>query len=73
MPPRDMGGNWKGVTWLGMNLWIHLYSLRGNLGFDEKVINGGVQRLFEAMQLVLSTRAILQVTSALLGMFREKI
>ena len=33
----------------------------------------GVQRLFEATQMVPSTRAILQVTSVFLGTFREKI
>ena len=33
----------------------------------------GVQELFEPMQMVPSTRPKLQVTSALLGMFREKI
>ena len=33
----------------------------------------GVQRLFEAIQMVPSTRTTLQVTSAFLGIFREKI
>ena len=33
----------------------------------------GVQRLFEARQMVPSTRATLQVTSPFLGTFREKI
>ena len=33
----------------------------------------GILRLFEAMKMVPSTRATLQVMSALLGMFREKV
>ena len=33
----------------------------------------GVYRLFEAIQMVPSTRPMLQVTSALPGTFREKI
>ena len=33
----------------------------------------GVKSLFEAIQMVPSTHATLQVTSAILGMFRKKI
>ena len=69
----DMGGHWKWVTWLGTNIWIPLRSFRSNFGFHEKWTNGGVQRLFEARQMVPNTRATLQVTLALLRMFREKI
>ena len=40
MPPRDMGGKWKGVMWLVMNMWMPLGSFRGNFGFHEKWTNG---------------------------------
>ena len=36
MHPRDMGGHWKEVMWLGTNMWMPLDSLRGNFGFHEK-------------------------------------
>ena len=36
MPPRDMGGNWKGVMWLGTNIWMLLRTFRENFGFHEK-------------------------------------
>ena len=36
IPPRDMGGHWKGVMWLRTNMWMHLRSFQGNLGFHEK-------------------------------------
>ena len=36
MPLRDMGGHWKGVMWLGTNMWMPLYSFRGNFWFHAK-------------------------------------
>ena len=36
MPPRDLGGHWKRVMWLGTNMWMPLCSFRGNFGFHEK-------------------------------------
>ena len=73
MPPRNMGGNWKGVMWLETNIWMCLRLFRGNFGFHEKMKKWGVQKLFETMQMVSSTCATSQVTSTFLGMFREKI
>ena len=35
MPPRDMGSHWKGVMWLGTNMWMFLYSFNGDLGIHE--------------------------------------
>ena len=40
MPRKDMGGHWKGVMWLGTNMWMLLRSFRGNFGFYEKSTNG---------------------------------
>ena len=71
--PWDTGGHLKWGIWLGTNIWMPLRSFRGNFGFHEKWTNRGVQSLFEERQMVQNTRATLQVTSALLGMFREKI
>ena len=39
MPPRDMGGYWKGVMWLGTNMWMPLRSFWGKFGFHEEWIN----------------------------------
>ena len=36
MPPRDMRAYWKGVMWLGTNMWMSLCSFRDNFGFHEK-------------------------------------
>ena len=36
MPPRDLGGHWKGVMWLGSNMWMPLRSFRGKFGLHEK-------------------------------------
>ena len=36
MPPRAIGGHWKGVMWLGINIWMSLRSFRGNFRFHEK-------------------------------------
>ena len=54
-------------------MWMPLGSFRGNFGFNEKWTNGVFYRLFKAMQMLLSTLAELQVMSALLRIFREKI
>ena len=40
MPRRRMGGHWKGVMWLGTNMWMPLHSFRCNFGFHEKWTNG---------------------------------
>ena len=40
MPSSDIEGHWKGVMWLGTNIWISLRSVRGNFEFDEKWTNG---------------------------------
>ena len=40
MPPRDIGGHWKAVTWLGMNMWMPLHSFLDNFWFHEKWTNG---------------------------------
>ena len=64
IPHRDMGGHWKWVMWIGTNMWMPLCSFRDNFGFHEKWKKWDVQRLYEAMQMVLSTRGTsLQLTS----------
>ena len=74
MPPRDMQGHWKWVMWLETNIWMCLHLFWGNFGFHKiKMKKWGVQRLFETMQMMSSTRATSQVTSTFLSMFREKI
>ena len=35
MPPRDIGGRWKGVMWLGRNIWMPSSSFR-TFEFHEK-------------------------------------
>ena len=40
MPPRDMWGDWKRVTWLGTNIWMPFGSFRGNFEFHEEWTNG---------------------------------
>ena len=42
MPPRDMGGHWKGVMWLETKMWMPLCSFRNNFRLHEKWTNGGV-------------------------------
>ena len=71
--PWDTRGHWKWVIWLRTNILMALRSFRGNFGLHEKWTNGGVQRLFEARQMVPRTCATLQGTLVLLGMFRAKI
>nr|ACY01935.1 hypothetical protein [Beta vulgaris] len=34
MPPRDVGGHWKGVMWLGTNMWMPLRSFRDKFGWE---------------------------------------
>ena len=68
----NFGGHWKWVMWLGKNMWMPLCLFRNNFKFHEKWINGGVERLFEATQMMPNTRATLQVTSAFLGTFWEE-
>ena len=37
---RGMGGLWKGVMWLGTNIWMPLCSFQCNFRFHEKWTNG---------------------------------
>ena len=46
MPPRTMGGHWKGVIWVGTNIWMPLRSFQGYFGFHEKWINEVVSKGF---------------------------
>ena len=50
------------ITFISRQFWI-----------SREMNKWGVQRLFDATQMVPSTRTTLQVTSTLLGMFWEKI
>ena len=36
MPARGMGGHWKEVMWLRMNMWMLLCSFHDNFRFHEK-------------------------------------
>ena len=40
IPPWDMRDHWKGVIWLGLNIWIPIRSFRDNFGLHEKWTNG---------------------------------
>ena len=42
MPPRDMGGHYKGVMWLGTNMWMPLRSFRGKFGVSREMSKWGV-------------------------------
>ena len=68
-----MGGYWKWVMWLRTNMWMSLRSFRGEFWVSREMNKWRVQGLFEEMRMVPSTGATLQVTSAFLGAFREKI
>ena len=39
MPPKGMGGHWKGVIWLGTNMWMPLRLFQGNFAFHDKWTN----------------------------------
>ena len=43
MPPRDVGGNCKAVTWLGMNIWKPLRSFREILGLKRNKQIGSLE------------------------------
>ena len=70
---RTMGGHWNVVMWLGTNMWMPLRSFQGNFGFHEKWTNEVFKSFSRQHKLCQSTRPRLQVTSAFIRTFWEKI
>ena len=59
---------------VGWNAYVDAFTfISRQFCFSRELNKWGVQRLFEATQMVPSTRPMLQVTSAFIGTFLEKI
>ena len=72
-PRRGMGGLWKGVMWLGTNMWMPLCSFQCNFWFHEKWTNGVFRGFSRQCKFRQPPVERYKITSAFERTFREKI